>query len=249
MFRGIPRLFAYTARLIKTTPNKSSNAIVAYHLLSDIVNSAIHVLYHYLTLTLEEDFLQNSSRGTPYQKWAIVNNNNLRNFDQKVCSLVSIIYEIYNKCDVYSLKDSCAGRLRNSGEWFTHVIHNYQACVIREDEPKLTISEINFNGCLSKDGVMFSSIRPRLLERALLIKGDLSFQDKVEQRFIIKSDVSIQNRAVLNDLQREGEANIKSMKASMERLGGWLKRNYTINDVCKNHVRDVNEYQPFWKNQ
>jgi hypothetical protein len=241
MFRGIPKLFAYTARLIKVSPHRSSDAIVAYHLLSDIVNAANHILYHYLTLTLEEDFLQKSGRGTPYQKWALVNNENFHNFDNKVRSLISVVYEIYNKYDVlYSCE--LGARSRNSGDWFTHVGQNYVACTISTGETTITISEINFNGWLSKDGVLFSSIRANLRKRALLITDDLPFNEKMGQQFIIKSDVSIKNRAVLNDLQQEGEVNVKSMKVSIERLGGWLKRNYSINDVCKNHINDIGRY-------
>ena len=36
----------------------------------DVVNHYRHALTHYLDLTLKESFLQNSSLGTPYEKWA-----------------------------------------------------------------------------------------------------------------------------------------------------------------------------------
>jgi hypothetical protein len=42
----------------------------------DVLNHYRHALTHYFTLTLTEPYLQNSSHGTPYQKWALVVNQN-----------------------------------------------------------------------------------------------------------------------------------------------------------------------------
>ncbi|MDB6134624.1 MAG: hypothetical protein JWM59_2867 [Verrucomicrobiales bacterium] len=42
----------------------------------DVINHYRHALNHYLTISLSAPFLQNSSLGTPYQKWVRVNNDN-----------------------------------------------------------------------------------------------------------------------------------------------------------------------------
>lgn len=42
----------------------------------DVINHYRHALRHYFTLSLNEPFLQNSSLGTPYQKWAYFTNEN-----------------------------------------------------------------------------------------------------------------------------------------------------------------------------
>src|SRR5690349_10447726 len=41
-----------------------------YMMQVDVLNQYRHALGHYFTLTLDESFLQNSSLGTPYEKWA-----------------------------------------------------------------------------------------------------------------------------------------------------------------------------------
>ena len=249
MLRGIPELFAYTARLVKACPHRSSNAIVAYHLLSDVVNAANHALYHYLTLTLEEEFLKNSHYGSPYQKWAIVNNDNFRDFDNKVRSLVSVVERIYTEFDEPSElypygADSYGSRARNSGDWFTKIRHYYAGCVIDTEEPKLTLSELNFRGWISTAGVLFSPKRPSLLERKYFImKYDEPLANLFEQRYFKKSEISIHDRTILKELLKEGQENVKRMKSSLERFGGWLRRNYTINDVCKSHINDTSNYK------
>ena len=60
LYEGIPEFIDFAISLVERKPKRNSLAIVAYHLLEDIVNAAEHGLRHYLTLTLEEGFLQNS---------------------------------------------------------------------------------------------------------------------------------------------------------------------------------------------
>src|SRR5262245_39929592 len=45
-----------------------------YLMQRDVINHYDYALDHYLTLTLQESFLQNSSIGSPYQKWAYFTN-------------------------------------------------------------------------------------------------------------------------------------------------------------------------------
>jgi hypothetical protein len=47
-----------------------------YMMQVDVLNHYRYALTHYLTLTLSEPYLQNSSLGTPYQKWAFFVNKN-----------------------------------------------------------------------------------------------------------------------------------------------------------------------------
>jgi hypothetical protein len=42
----------------------------------DVINHYRHSLTHYFSISLEEPYLQNSSHGSPYQKWAFVVNEN-----------------------------------------------------------------------------------------------------------------------------------------------------------------------------
>jgi len=47
-----------------------------YMMQVDVLNHYRYALTHYFTLTLSEPYLQNSSLGTPYQKWAFFVNKN-----------------------------------------------------------------------------------------------------------------------------------------------------------------------------
>src|SRR5262249_27387156 len=47
-----------------------------YMMQVDVLNHYRYALSHYLMLTLDEPYLQNSSLGTPYQKWAYFVNEN-----------------------------------------------------------------------------------------------------------------------------------------------------------------------------
>src|SRR5262249_34225229 len=72
-----------------------SLAIVVFHLLGDLANAAELALTHYLPLTLTEDFLQNSSIGPPYQKWAKFTNEDFHELDLALVRLLPVVWKAH----------------------------------------------------------------------------------------------------------------------------------------------------------
>lgn len=54
----------------------------------DVVNNYRHAASHYLPLNLDEHFLQNSSIGTPYEKWAKITNKEFQQLSFTVTNLI-----------------------------------------------------------------------------------------------------------------------------------------------------------------
>ena len=88
MLEGLPSVFDYLISGVTRERHRGSLVVVLYHLLGDVVNAAEHALTHYFPLTLAESFLQNSSLGTPYQKWAKFTNDDFRKLDECVRRLI-----------------------------------------------------------------------------------------------------------------------------------------------------------------
>jgi len=67
----------------------------------DVVNHLAHALTHYFPLTLDAPFLQNSSLGTPYEKWAKFTNDDFELFFTCFRNLVAytgrLVYESERK--------------------------------------------------------------------------------------------------------------------------------------------------------
>jgi hypothetical protein len=60
----------------------------AYMMQLDVMNHCRHALTHYFMLTLDEPYLQNSSLGTPYQKWAFFVNRDFEMLSLAVQNLL-----------------------------------------------------------------------------------------------------------------------------------------------------------------
>lgn len=87
IYKGIPELFEYVIGLEERRPKRDIESIIVFNLLRKILSATEHAIIHYFTLTLSEPFLQNSQHGSPYQKWALVTNENFQRVDQYVKSL------------------------------------------------------------------------------------------------------------------------------------------------------------------
>jgi len=83
------------------------------HMLQNRVLEAYrHALFHYLYISLDEDYLQGSSYGTPYRKWMIVNKENFVDLNKKIKMLANFTIGLQRSAG-YSLqswserKDTC----------------------------------------------------------------------------------------------------------------------------------------------
>ena len=54
-----------------------------YMMQMDLINHYEYAINHYFDISLDEHYLQNSSLGTPYQKWMKFNNDQFRDVHEK----------------------------------------------------------------------------------------------------------------------------------------------------------------------
>jgi hypothetical protein len=83
-FNDAVRAFQEAGKRVHVSPLPS----VVYMLQRDVINHYRHALMHYLTVDLSSPFLQNSSHGTPYQKWAKFTNED---FDRLFFSISNLL--------------------------------------------------------------------------------------------------------------------------------------------------------------
>jgi hypothetical protein len=154
MLEGLPSVFRYTTDLVRRAPHRDSLAVVIYHLLGDVVNAAELALTHYFPLTLTESFLQNSSIGTPYQKWAKFTNEDFQKVDQCLQRLVPAGWNCYWEDHGYPSPGEAA-TLKVAWHWFHTLNTRYVCCSVRADEPELTLSAVNIDGWVEHGGTGF----------------------------------------------------------------------------------------------
>lgn len=213
MYEGIPELFDFVIGLIEYKPVHDSWAIFAYHLLSELLKAAHHALVHYFTLTLNENFLQNSQIGTPYQKWAKFTNDDFQAVDKCLKALLPVINHMYSEisCVDYSYG---GGSTRSEWKWMETLNKKYTCCQINRDKPSLTLSTINFDGWLEHSRKKFGKV--------------YSFKTAP---VVIKTELHIADRSILIEQMKVGKARFNNMRDSLARLAKWLEVNYTMAEV------------------
>lgn len=90
--------------IVKLTKKKKypKNIYDTYLALKGVIEYINLVSEHYLVMDFSEDFLQNSSHGTPQEKWRVVLNEDLEKLNTHIKKYLSTIY-IYTS-DMYNAK-------------------------------------------------------------------------------------------------------------------------------------------------
>ena len=235
IYEGIPKLFDVVIDLVEHRPVRDIKSIVAFDLLNEIMAAAEHAIVHYFSLTLNEDFLQKSHLGAPYQKWASVTNENFQKVDQYLKSLIPIIELFESECYNYTtflieerpeLKDYLSSfngaGYRNALTWLYSLKKEYACCIVNPDEPSLTLSAIKFDGWLDATSGRFTS--------------ELRYE---EPPVVIKSEIAITDRSILQDLQSIGSRRTQDLNSSVKLLATWLEANYTMSDIITINTKDL----------
>jgi hypothetical protein len=128
----------------------------------DVINHYQHALDHYFTVPLNAPFLQNSSFGTPYQKWAHVNNENFDRLSFAIHNLLRYTSRMIHESECLDLADrrefSEISRLSNS---YTDPI-----CEIKNQEKQIGIAVLPDNQ-LAVTPLRFKGKFERLTGRAV----------------------------------------------------------------------------------
>lgn len=85
----------------------------------DVINSYRHALDHYFTISLSEPYLQNSSLGAPYQKWAFFVNQNWDMVSFTVHQLLRYTSRLIHETTLNAIRESdqIAGMKPKSNEY------------------------------------------------------------------------------------------------------------------------------------
>ena len=235
MLEGLPSIFEYLIRVVTGQRQQYSLAVVIYYLLGDLVNAAEHALTHYLPLTLTESFLQNSSIGTPYQKWARFTNEDFQKVDLCLQRLIPACWQWYEQnidrssgADFVPTDQSSFGKLasiKDAWHWFHAVNTQYACCVVSPDRPALTLSAINIRGWVDPVEGRFLDVLSRFTRNWA----------QQPPPIVTKSVREIADRSVITELQGIGLARLKELRQTNGQLAGWLRANYTMEEVTAPH--------------
>jgi hypothetical protein len=224
VLEGLPSLFDYLIGGVTRAPHRGSLAVVIYHLLGDAVNAAEHALTHYLPLTLTESFLQGSSLGTPYQKWAKFTNEDFKKLDQCVRRLVPAAWNWYDEAVDRATVELFASR-KDAWHWFHTVNTQYAACVVNPSEPELTVSAFNLGGWVEPVGGRFLNVWNRP-----------PWDDAEPPPAIVtKATHDICDRAAVRELQRMGVARLAELRGLVARFAGLLRAHCTMGEITAPH--------------
>ena len=78
----------------------------------DVVNHYRYAVTHYLPLDLDEHFLQNSSIGTPYEKWAKFTNDDFQRLSFTITNLIRYTVRLIHETESVAMK--AEGRYREA---------------------------------------------------------------------------------------------------------------------------------------
>jgi hypothetical protein len=197
-------------------------------------------LTHYLPLTLAEPFLQNSSLGPPYHKWALFTNDDFKIVDQCVQRLVPAAWKLYRDAAWERLFNEDADRggfrpitMKHTWKWFDVVNIEYVCCRINAADPVLTVSAVNIESLLKK-GALGHLDRP-------------TSDRKEEPRPVVtKSTWSISDRATVRELQAVGLTRLNEMRGTMLQFASWLTANCTLEQLVAPHQGTFSDEAQYW---
>ena len=231
IYKGLPELFEYVIGLVERRQKREIQAIMAFHLLSEILTASEYAIVHYFALTLNESFLQNSQHGSPYQKWALFTNENFSKVDQYLKLLTPIIEHFLGPETVLN---SHVDGFKKILFLFYRLNNEYACCEVRLDEPLLTISAIGFDCWLDT------------------AKGSLKPTPSGIREFppiAIKSVISIADRSVLKNLQSEGLIRVEELRVLLMRFAAWLEANYVMSDITTVPSKRISFYEHWLENR
>jgi hypothetical protein len=228
VFEGLPNLVGYVTGLATRLRQRGSLQVVVYHVLGDLVNAAEHALIHYFPLTLAEPFLQNSSIGTPYQKWAKITNEDFEHVDQCVRLLLPLAWGCYEK-NVWDRSEDeerpFGGLVKDTWIWLNYIRIRYNCCIVDQYVPTLTISTLHLDSWVDTDG------------RRVLNVDNLPrwARPELSPQIVTESAFDIADRGTIAELQRIGLTRLDEMRRLNDRFATWIRTHCTMEEITAPH--------------
>jgi hypothetical protein len=218
LFAGFPEFYDAAANLLRTTPQRNATAAVLCRDMGDLLHAAEYALTHYFPIDLSAPYLQRSSLGTPYQKWAHFTNDDYASVDVCVRALLRTTYRVWHGSNEARI-DHTRGAIKSAWAWFEAVHRQFRSCAISKVSPELLVGAIS----------------PDLARRVLADLTEGALDDvPMETSAVVFSSVPLQDRSVLHDFQTEGAHQLLLMNGTLANLRNWVATHFTAADLVAN---------------
>ena len=219
-----------------------------YMMQMDVINHYRHALDHYFTLTLDEPFLQNSSLGTPYQKWAYFTNENFARLSFSIHNLLRYTSRLVHETACAAMnrgrRHQDAGRISNSYTIpLCEIKHSGKPIGIRvHDDHQLSITAIR-GGPIREHVVM--EWREGGPTGYFRVTGEAEGKDckvpinkeeytRIAEKIKAKT-VDIRDRSTLTRIRERGQVELADL----------IERNRVFGETCNAFYRSQKVAQPF----
>lgn len=222
MLEGLAAFSDYVIRISTVARGRRCGplALVVHYLLGDMANAAELALSHYFPLTLSEPYLQSSSIGSPYQKWATFTNDDFGKLDECARRVVRAGWKAYEEA-VGSIDGDWSSK--DAWHWFSSVYTGYASCVVSKEEPSLTLSTVSLEGWVDPGTYVFSNVVNRPDEPASV------------PPIISLTTRDISDRSAIAAMSAHGYANLRELRRLNHQLALWLRSNCTIDELTAPH--------------
>lgn len=219
-----------------------------YMMQLDVINHYRYALDHYFTLTLREPYLQNSSMGTPYQKWAFFANKDFDMLAVAAQNLMRYTSRLTNESECVALhKAERFSEMKGRGS--THI----GALVELRDGRKAIGVRVNEDNSLSISALRAGPIAEHIVSRGSItgpgetVVVTTGADGKTHERVIGREEyirltedvrtqkIAIGDRSILATLRERGHAEIAAL----------VELNRIFGEATNTFYRSRNVAQPF----
>lgn len=225
----------------------------------DAINHCRYALNHYLPLTLDKPFLQNSSIGTPYEKWAKFTNSDFEMLSARINILLHYtVRMIHEACQAriqtaldttrqHKEATSLIDRMRRQISRYQDPMcdiryHGHKIGIHVEPENRMVLTKLSYTRQHSgrliiehKDGVTTN----RLVttdEDGIECTQMISDEAARERMKVLKGEtIDISDRSTICQLQKEGLAEVADLESKNKRFG----------KACDKFLKKRSIVQPF----
>src|ERR1043166_2152290 len=188
-----------------------------YMMQVDVINHYHHALEHYLTVALDEPFLQDSSLGPPYQKWAFFTNEDFGELSFTIHNLLRYTSRLIHETECLPTKASYERAIKSSSYTspICEIRRNRSIGVVVHDDHRLSIF----------------AMRTRASPRGVTARSK-----RGEPREAIQTEtIDIADRSCLVTLRARGRVELAELK----------RRNRGFAEVCDAFYQSRRVVQPF----
>lgn len=215
LFSGLPEFYVAIAACLRVAPQRNATAAVLCADMGDVLHAAQYALDHYLTVDLSAPYLQRSSLGTPYQKWAHFTNADFANVDACFRALLRTTYRVWHGANE-TRRIHTRGAIKSAWSWFEVAHRQFRSCAISRESPQLVVC----------------NLVPELSSRALQ-ELDEELRDEVPSipNAVTFHSLPLDERHVLDDLRAEGARQVRALNGTLTDLRAWVSTHFTSADL------------------